>query len=193
MQHGEWHCRPLARFGREIAQKHVESKDWSALDSFLWNAPHFTGDESKLTEDDKSAMFSLMIESPLAAMRAELSRGLELELSNPMLSQRTCSACRKWWFDPDTHLISMNSEGPILRPSNSALMCETNEGCPKGHHSNPIRLGEANQKAWRYYLEWSSVGLPETAKMCPVLRGNWRIIQRLVDTHGIPEICYRIL
>jgi len=190
----DWYCRPLSDFGREIARGHYESSDWALLDTFLWSPPHFYGDETKLSQGDKASLFSLMVETPVQAMQKELHDAVRLELTNPLLSKRSCAACKKWWFDPDTQLIAMRGgTTPILRPEHSVVPCDTNEGCPKGHYHNPIQFSKQNRLAWKHYLEWSSVGLTDEAKECPILRQNWRIIQGLVNTHGLPELCFRIL
>jgi len=189
----DWYCRPLSDFGREIARSHYESSDWGKLDSFLWTTPHFYGDETTLSSGDKASLFTLMVETPLRRMQRDLAACVRIELTNPLLAMRTCNSCRKWWFDPETQLISMRADDtPLLRPKHVVVPCETNEGCPKGHYNDPIEFSEQNRQAWRHYLEWHSVGLPESDRKCPVLRRNWRIISRLVDKYGIPELCDRV-
>jgi len=190
----DWHCRPLAEFGKVIAREHYQKNDWDSLDAFLWTAPHFIGDETTLKDNDKTALFSLMVDTPMEYMERNLRESVKLELTNPLLAKRSCNSCKKWWFDSDTNLISMRDDStPILRPETSVLPCDTHEGCPKGHHTNPIQFNRINRLVWKHYLEWSRVGLNDNDKLCPVLRRNWRIIGTLVDAHGLPEICYRIL
>ena len=109
-----------------------------------------------------------------------------IKLVRPLLDRRSCDLCKKFLFDTDTDRPSMRGNEPILRESHFALACDTHEGCPKGHYSNPVKLTERNEQAWQHFLDWRVVGLTDAQKACPVLRGNWDIMQELVDKHGIP-------
>ena len=186
--YGQFKYRPLASFGRGIAKGHYEDRNFSGLDKFLWNEPHFYGDESLLGEEDKIRLFTLMMEVPVRDLQENLSMAVEIILTEPLLAKRTCSLCRKWWFDSDTGLISVNELGPIKRPLKTLVPCETNTGCRKGHYDSPVELCEINKQVWDHYLEWRAVGPRDDSKNCPIMRRNWAILDRLVKIHGFPEL-----
>jgi hypothetical protein len=188
-RHRQFYFRPLAEFGREIAKEHFRSKDWDSLGAFLWTRPQFYGNEDEIEEDDQQTIFRAMMEYDTDGNFQNLKDSVRIILTDPRLSMRTCASCKKWWFDHDTGLVARNSEGLLLRPEDTALPCETREGCSKGHYDSPIELNETNQKVWKHYLEWRSVGLPNEDKYCPIVRRNWSIISRLIEKHGFPAIC----
>jgi len=181
--------RPLARFGREVAKEHFDRRNWAGLGAFLWNPPHFIGSDEDIDEEDQKYIFSVMMDYDTESNFRNLERGVSLILRNPRLAMRTCAACKKWWFDHDTGLVSRNENGLLLRPAGTVLPCETREGCEKGHFDNPLELNSVNSLVWQHYREWKAVGLTDEAKSCPIVRRNWAIIDRLVEQHGFPSIC----
>lgn len=106
---------------------------------------------------------------------ANLYDGVILQTLNPRIAKRSCTDCKKYWFDEDTGKIIERNGLPVLRPVGSVTLCETNEGCPKGTPENPKGLSEKNQAAFRHFQECDAVGgFPDD----PIVRHNARIIRR---------------
>lgn len=104
-----------------------------------------------------------------------LRRGVILTLNHPQFSRRDCEMCRKWWYDDDTGEIVKRGGKELLRPSDTVLLCETNEGCPNGTPKDPHRLTPRNQRAWMHYKHCQAAGsFPDD----PIVKRNAWIIQQ---------------
>jgi hypothetical protein len=164
--------------------------DLTVLEGFLWQPPRLFGATSDdLSDGDKCNLFDLMMNADTEDYDLKnLKSGVELFLQHPMLGLRSCQLCRKYWYDEDSYTVVTDHDGrPKTRPEHAPVACETGTGCLKGHHSDPIELSEKNKQAWRHYLNWRHVGLPDIDKQCPVLRKNWEIMGTLVERHGLPR------
>ncbi|MCP4507628.1 MAG: hypothetical protein GY826_14715 [Fuerstiella sp.] len=187
----EWNgyqYRSLIGEGRTVVRQYVDNNGWEGLHSFLWKEPHLFGPWPK--ETDRTELFARMMEDTSVEDVENLLAGITLLLTDPLLGLRSCAACKDWWFNQETGLVVLDDEDkPKRRKSFVPLACEDTIGCAKGHHSEPLELSEKNQKAWSHFLEWRHVGLPESARNCPIVRRNWKLMGNLVEQHGLPDIC----
>jgi len=178
--------RPLTASLISKVSAFIEQGKWFKIDKLLWRAPWFIGDADKLTEDDKNTLVSVMVGFDLEKSQADLKKAVLLKITRPLLANRSCDTCKQFLFDTDTDKPYLRDGYKMVkRESHIVLPCDTREGCPKGHHSDPIHLSEINEKAWNHYLDWRAVGLTDFQRSCPVLRGNWRIMDKLAKKHGI--------
>lgn len=180
--------RPLSNQVADQIKLLIEKEEWEEVDAMLWQPPWFLGDASGLPDSVRNQLLTLMIGFDVDASQKNLTEGLVIKLTRPLLDKRSCDLCKQFLFDADTDYLSTRGDEPIPREPHFALACDTHEGCLKGHHSNPVKLTERNKKAWQHFLDWRVVGLTDIQKSCPILRGNWRIMQELVEQHGIPRL-----
>ena len=184
--------RPLSHQGADRIRLLIESNAWDEIDETLWNPPSFFGDAQSLSDSDRMQLLQSMITFDLDAAQKNLTEGLLIRLTRPLLEKRSCNFCKEFLFDSETDLLSMRGSDPIRRKPHFVLACDTHEGCPKGHHSNPVMLTRENEQAWQHFLDWRAVGLTDSHKNCPVLRSNWSIMQGLVDRYGIPRLSKKV-
>lgn len=184
--------RPLTTSDKETLERLHERDDWVGIDELLWSRPRFYSTTEFPTSETKTEIAKRMLAYDDGPDIANLKKSLEIALTHPLLSLRSCDMCRKWWFDEDTGYVCQNAGGPVKRPSYSILACDTNTGCPKGHHSHPIEMNERNQQAWKHFLEWRHVGLPDLHKQCSIVRQNWAIMGSMIEKHGLPDVHHRL-
>ena len=184
--------RPLTSADKHQLELLHQQDDWIGIDEMLWKPPRFFVITKYPNEEDRTEIAKRMLEWDDTADFENLKSGIEIALTRPLLSLRSCETCKDWWFDEDTGYISQNARGPIRRPSHAILACDTNTGCPKGHHTNPLELNERNQKAWKHFLEWRHVGLPDEHRRCSIIRQNWALMGNMIETHGLPAVHHRL-
>ena len=188
IQESGFFVRPLSHQLVDRIELLIERGEWDEVDAILWRSPWFLGDIDELSDSVRDQLLKLMISFDLSDSQNNLIEGLVIKLTRPFLDRRSCDLCKQYLFDTDTDRPSMRGSEPILRESHFVLACDTHEGCPKGHHSNPVKLSKINEQAWQHFLDWRVVGLTDTQRACPVLRSNWSIMQNLVEQYGIPQV-----
>jgi len=182
--------RPLLPESRQVVRDLAGRQKWYELETFLWREPFLFG-KLPASDDDKKLLFLHMTTNSREGGDLEnLKAGLQLFFENPMLGLRDCDLCQQWWFDHDTGLICQNANGPIRRPSHARVPCDTSAGCAKGHHENPLELSHRNKQAWKHFLEWRHIGLPDSHRQCPIVRRNWAIMGNMVEKYGLPSVCH---
>lgn len=173
--------RPLGKFGRQIAKEYVYSRDFTGLERFLWAKPHFFGDDSALTADQKIDIAELMLASDAEEAYQNLRLFFEKFREQPLTMIRPCELCQQYWFDQETGTVVTRGDEPLKRPDYSVVSCETNEGCLKGHHEDPVRLLPVNQQVVRHFLTYAAAGLPDLERSCPITQRNWNLLKGIWD------------
>lgn len=80
---------------------------------------------------------------------------VSVHLRYPRILSFPCDTCRKWVSNP-----LKGTHRNYQREAEDVLLCETREGCPKGHHSNPLEWDRRHWQAYQYdrlcraYKQW---------------------------------------
>lgn len=103
--------------------------------------------------------------------------GVLLEKQNPQIAKRSCTDCKKFWFNETSgQIIKVNSTGENMLRVGPTL-CESEEGCPKGTPEQSKALSKNNRWAYLHYLECKAVGsFPDDS----VVRSNAVTIERAI-------------
>lgn len=113
-----------------------------------------------------------------------LRRGIVLVAKYPHLLHVTCQQCRYWHYDPIDGDLATREGEPLRRIPGSVLMCETRDGCPRGHWSKPVELSEKNRLAWEHYkLCRATNHWPADA----IVQRNAAIITKALESRGVPK------
>ena len=186
----EWNglsFRPLTPRNQAKIRQLANGGCLDELESFLWKPPFVFADH-ELSDQEKNELLVLLMEQYSEDDAENLKDGVKFLLTNPLLAIRSCETCLAYWFNEETGLVVQHGDEPVMRTSHAKPACETDRGCAKGHHENPVQvLSEKNRQAWEHYLEWRHTGLTDAMRECPILRENWKIIGTLVEAHGIPK------
>ena len=177
--------RPLGKFGRQIAKEYVLEKDFSGLDAFLWAKPHFSGVDSLLTASEKLDIAELMLNSDYEDAYQNLVLFFKKFRKQPLVMMRSCLLCHQYWFDQETGAVVTRGDEPLKRPDYSVVSCETNEGCLKGHHENPVNLLPVNQQVVRHFLTHVAAGAPDLERSCPIVQRNWNLLKGIWDEQPV--------
>jgi hypothetical protein len=177
----DYAIRPVAQFGRMIAREYLDSRAFDGLEKFLWGKPHFIGDATKLTLEEKLACSTLMLESDCEGNYENLVEFFSRFRDHPLLMMRPCTMCHKYWFDQETGEVVTRGDKPALRPDYSVVSCETHSGCIKGHHEDPITLSPVNQQVVRHFLQYVSAGPPDLERSCPIVQRNWSLLKGIYN------------
>ena len=78
----------------------------------------------------------------------QLQETVAVHLRYPRLLNFSCDTCRKWVSNPLKGTYRKYARGP-----EDSLLCDTREGCPKGHHSNPLKWLRRHWQAYKYDLQ----------------------------------------
>lgn len=109
---------------------------------------------------------------------ANLREGVRLHVQHPFLTTLSCADCKTWWLDPLTGQVSKRGGRAQTRPPEAVLLCQTQQGCPKGAPEKPQTLSAKNQQALRHYYECRATGqFPDDA----IVRQNAVIIQKALS------------
>ena len=109
-----------------------------------------------------------------------------LQLAHPETAARSCDACIRWVFDPESGRLIRNKQtgAPVYRPLNSKPPCFS---CPKCSHSREKTpevgrvsdLSKRNQRTLALYYEQQVVPEP----VDDVMRRNFGIIYEVLTTY----------
>lgn len=107
-----------------------------------------------------------------------LASGVALLHKAPQFANRSCTDCRKYWFDDRTGKVPVDNGEKRLRPVGTVLLCETATGCPKGTPENSKALIQTNVLAYRNWRECKAVNQwPDD----PIVRWNAAIISKTLE------------
>lgn len=108
-----------------------------------------------------------------------LFEGVLLELSHPNLAKRDCKMCKQFWYNEQTGLPILKSDGTRLLRSGVTL-CETEEGCKKGTPEDQKSLSKENRWAYEYHNLCRAVGhWPNDM----IVKRNAAIINKAIQRH----------
>ena len=140
----------------------------------------------------EQGFFRPLVQTVIGLHRAEqeawetrnLSEGVGLELSHPLIAARSCEDCGKWLYDPNTHRIVTRGGKPCPRPSAAMTPCKLPAGhCPKGTPEDQRSLSERNQQMYVYFQECRAVGrFPDD----PLVLDRTRLID-LAERHAAQQ------
>jgi hypothetical protein len=175
--------RPVLKWRRTWLAGVMDRGDWGAVEHFLWKGRDLN---EKQKEKIVTKAFAYADEQERVDEQ-NLREFLKLVKTEPLLAQRPCSVCKKYWFDEDVKKAVSRNGQPLLRPEHAKVACETAAGCKKGHHENPIALSERNRKALWHYNQFRVVGCPDLED--DIVRRNWNLIYDTVGRNDVARYC----
>lgn len=183
MHHEGVPFRPVLRWRRAWIEDRIAANDWNAVDRFLWR-------DIEPDEQQRDAILEVALKYPdteEAEDEENLKRFLQLIKDEPLLAQRSCDVCRRYWFDEEIRKAVSRGGKPLPRPQHSPVSCETSAGCPKGHYDNPVSLSDRNTQTLWYYEQFRVVGCPDIGD--DIVRRNWNLIYDTVGRNGVARYC----
>lgn len=115
-----------------------------------------------------------------------LISGARLRMELPKAADMPCSTCRQYIINYDDWEI--HERGGVKTARNGGeLLCETEQGCPRGTWQNPLAFSERNTQAWNHYWEWRLAGMP--LPECPIQRRNWKFLHWITEHGRTREFC----
>ena len=102
------------------------------------------------------------------------------------LSMLKCSDCKQFAVNHDTGEIQTTFGKPKPLPGGAIVPCETDKGCPKGTHHNPIGLSNPRwAKTWQCYWRYRD----QTPLInCPLYQRNLLLLNWTVDYGRNPAL-----
>lgn len=174
--------RPLLDWRKRWVAERIRRGDWVEVQNLLFG-------RRVLSDSEKSLILTAAMSYREDGDLKNLRWFLELVRDEPLLALRTCSLCRRYWFDEELRKIVTRDGVPLERPRQAKVICETHAGCPKGHWATERRLSERNKRAIWHYCEYRYVGCPDPED--DIVRRNWNLIRATVGTHDLARYCER--
>lgn len=176
--------RPLTRKEKRVLRK-LLSEDKQEASHYLFDGRVTTKGGKEVIPDlleQQSVAEALVSWNTEPSDTANLREGASLYFRHPRLAVRSCSLCKAWWFDEDTHRIVQIGGQNIRRPKHAAVACDTDAGCAKGHWRNPVELNAKNTLAFQYWLRHRATGCPKPGDA--ILANTWFWLEELAKRYG---------
>lgn len=147
-------CRPMLwvekKAWREVAASSTDD-GWYRLIQH-----HVYGDLTNLSMEERALIIETVLGYTVKDENRDfqdLSDTVQLHATNPGLSLLNCQTCRTYSTHPDTGAVYFGPSGqPTPLPKGMKVPCETRQGCPKGHWSEPIGLtNERWLTTWKHF------------------------------------------
>lgn len=175
--------RPVLKWRRDWLSDAMKRDDWQTVEHFLWKDRKPTGGQ----KDEIVARALKYADRQEGEDEENLRAVLAIIKKEPLLAQRPCRTCLKYWFDEDVKKAVSRNGKPLLRPDHAPVACDTSAGCLKGHYEDPVVLSERNRQTMWYYNQFRVVGCPDLED--DIVRRNWNLIYDTVGRNDVARYC----